>query len=220
MQNRRPTSVLVIAILQLVFGGLGIVCGICGAVGSGFQDNPAFQGGGANNADQAKMKEAAKKFEEKTKEIEEKKAPGLHVYEVAAHVMGWVLSVAMIVSGLGLLKMQRWARGLAIVYAILSLLHKIVVAVYTLAFLNPAAQEALQQIPAEDRKVLETITNFTFILGDVLIFVTMVYPIIVLIVMLLPSVARAFRPYDPDRDLGEAEDHEDYRDPPAFDDRS
>ena len=88
--------------------------------------------------------------------------------------MGWVLSIAMIVSGLGLLKMQGWARALAILYAIVSLLHKIVVAVYTLAFLNPASQEALQQISAEDRKALEVITNFAFVFADVVIFVTMI----------------------------------------------
>jgi hypothetical protein len=182
--------------------------------------NPPFQGGGANNPDQAKMQEAAKKLEEKTKEIQEKKVPGMRVYEIVSQVVGWVLSIAMIVSGLGLLKMQGWARALAILYAIVSLLHKIVVAVYTLAFLNPASQEALQQISAEDRKALEVITNFAFVFADVVIFVTMIYPIVVLIVMLLPSVARAFRPYDPDRDLGGEEVREDYRDPPAFDDHS
>jgi hypothetical protein len=134
--------------------------------------------------------------------------------------MGWVLSIAMIVSGLGLLKMQGWARALAIVYSIVSLVHKIVVAVYTLAFLNPASQEALQQISAEDRNALEAITNFAFIFADVVIFVTMVYPLVVLIVMVLPSVARAFRPYDSDRDLAEEEYREDYRDPPVFGDES
>jgi hypothetical protein len=219
MSKRRPTSVLVIAILQLVFGSLGIVCNACAAVGSGIGENPAFQGGGAN-AEQVKMNEAAKKLEEKTKEIEEQKVPGMRAYEIVSQVMGWVLSVAMIISGLGLLKMQGWARGLAIVYAIVSLLHKIVIAVYTFAFLNPAMQEALQQIPAEDRKTLETITSFTFIVANVVVFATMIYPFAVLVVMLLPSVGRAFRPYDPDRDLGEAEDREDYRDPPAFGDES
>jgi hypothetical protein len=220
MPNRRPTSVLVIAALQLVIGGIGIICSACGAAGSAIGDKAAFQGGGANNPDQVKMQEATKKLEEKTKEIEEQKVPGKRVYEIVNQVMGWVLSIALIVSGIGLLKMQGWARALAIVYAVVSLLHKVVIAIYTIAFMNPAAQEALQQIPAEDQKTLEMITNFAFVFTYVLIFGTMIYPIIVLIVMLLPSVARAFRPYDPDRDLGGADDREDYRDPPALDDES
>jgi hypothetical protein len=213
MQRRRPTSVLVIAIFQLVFGGLGMVCGACALVGAAAGDGQQFQMPGApKDPDQEKL-------EKLIQQVEDKDVPGKKAFDIGDQVVNWVLAIALIASGIGLLKMQSWARALAIIYAIVSVLEKIVGLIYTFAFINPALREALQQMPAEDRTKVEPFVTLGIVGGPVILFVMMIYPVIVLIVMLLPSVARAFRPYDPDRDLGGMEDHEDYRDPPAFDDR-
>jgi hypothetical protein len=219
MQKRRPVSVLVIAILQLVIGGLGIVCGLCAGAGSVAGDNP-FQAGAANNPEQVKLKELTKKLEEKTKEIQERKVPAKRAYEIGNQVLNWVLSIAMVLSGIGLLKMQSWARLLAILYAVVSFLHKVVVAIYTFAFLNPAHQEALEQIPAQDRQTLGPIMTFALIFAGIMVFVTMIYPLVVLIVMVLPSVTRAFRPRDREREFAEEDEREAYRDSGEFEERS
>jgi hypothetical protein len=214
MQRRRPTSVLVIAIFQLIFGGLSMICGACQAVGAAGGDGQQFQmPGAAKDPDQEKLAKL-------TKEVEEKDIPGKKAVNIGGQVLDWVLAIAMIASGIGLLKMQSWARVLAIGYAIISVAHKIFGVIYLFAFVSPAMKDAVQQLPADDRTKLEPFVTLGIVVAAVTMFVMMIYPVIVLIVMLLPSVAHAFRPYDPDRDLGEVEDHEDYRDPPAFDDRS
>jgi hypothetical protein len=75
MPNRRPTSVLVIAVLQLVFGGMRIICGACALAGSGMGDQAAFQGGGANNPEQVKMQEPLRNSRRRPRKFKRTRSP-------------------------------------------------------------------------------------------------------------------------------------------------
>ena len=188
-QRRRSVPVLVIAILQLIFGGVGLICDLCGAVGMAMGDNAAFAGqlgGGQQDPTSAKLKEL-------TKQMEEKKVPGQKVYQTTNVVLNFVLSLMMIASGLGLLYMQSWARWLAVGYACLSLALHCLVIVYTFAFINPAMQEALQQMPAQDRQKLEPIMTAVSLGTYAVACAVPIYPLVVLTMMLLPSTGRAFQ---------------------------
>jgi hypothetical protein len=204
--RRRPVPVLVIAILQLVFGGFGVVCGLCGAVGS-LAGDPSKWGGQFG----AQTDPAPAKLQELNKQIEEQKVPAAKAYHVINQVLNWVLSFLMIASGLGLLAMHSWARWLAVGYAALSLLLHCVVAIYTIAFLNPAMQEAFQQMPVQDQQRLQPILTVSLVVAYAMVFVMPIYPIAVLVVMLLPSTGRAFQPQrrEPEHDAEEFDERQD-----------
>jgi hypothetical protein len=166
----------------------------------------------ANDPKQTKNKETQEKLTKLTEDLQEKKAPGVHVFRIGTIVFDWTLTFMKIGSGIGLLKMQSWARWLAIAYAVLSLLLKVVVVIFSFAFLNPVAQEAFEQLPAANRQPIQPIMDFASAFAHVVPFIMMIYPFAILVVMLLPSVARAFRPRDLDGDFDERAENEDYRD--------
>jgi hypothetical protein len=94
MSPQRPTSVLVIAILNLVLGSLGsllMICGSIGAVGAVF------------------LAQAAAKNNPNTPPFPTPPTPLLAV-QVGTMVLGLGLCVAAVVVGLGLLRMRPWAR--------------------------------------------------------------------------------------------------------------
>jgi hypothetical protein len=106
-----------------------------------------------------------------------------------------VLSILMIISAIGLLKMQRWGRVLSLVYATLSILSNIAIAVYMWVVNIPAVKAFADRLGAQGQEaqmmanLMKFFSNFSIITP----IVSMIYPIIVLILMLRPSVAAAFR---------------------------
>ncbi|TMQ31932.1 MAG: hypothetical protein E6K70_21315, partial [Planctomycetota bacterium] len=51
--------------------------------------------------------------------------PGAQALKVASLVQDTVLSVCLLVAGIGLLRMRAWGRSLSLLYAVLSILYKI-----------------------------------------------------------------------------------------------
>jgi hypothetical protein len=106
-----------------------------------------------------------------------------------------VLSILMISSGIGLLKLRSWGRVLSLVYATLSILSNIAIAVYIWVVNIPAVQAFADRLGAQGQQaqmvanMIKFFANFSIITP----IVSLIYPMIVLIVMLRPSVAGAFR---------------------------
>jgi hypothetical protein len=127
-------------------------------------------------------------------------APSFKYYGLAMAVMTLVESVVLIVSGWGLLKMRSWGRALAIFYAAICILGTVGGLVYTFAVLNPALQAAAEAEAAQNPEkepavvfasgsgnpVVDAVFNVIFSLFFMALAVAN------LIVMLLPSVKRAF----------------------------
>src|SRR5271155_3552235 len=98
----RPTSVLVIAILQFVFGGLGVLFDLCGGLGqvSGGGGAGMFGGGGGQ---QGKMQKYM------TRELEAAMAQRLPSYKagsIGLIVLDLAMCGIMIGGGVGLVQMQ------------------------------------------------------------------------------------------------------------------
>jgi len=206
MVKKRPPVILVIAILSLIGGSLGLLGSICGGAMQLAGGNKMFAGGGGQqDQEQQKLQEDIDKAIEK--------GPGGKLVRYGEMGMDLVLSLLMVIGGIGLLSMQSWARTLTIVYAILSIVNHIFSLIYALAFTIPATNEVIQEFTAKDQQAAQFVSFMRVILigGAILGFLFIAYPIFVLIAMLRRSIAVAFRGEDTER-MQEPES-EDYYDP-------
>jgi hypothetical protein len=207
MKRARPAIILVFAILHLVIGGLGIFIDIC----SGISQASGGAGGftGANNPQQAE-------FQQSIQKTMNEKAPAYNAYVYGNLAVSVFLSISLIVAGIGLLSMKPWARVLSLLYAVVSLLQKVAGAIYMFLFIMPAYDEIAKNLPNDsNRQLLEAALKLGQVMGAVMIFVTMIYPLAVLIAMLTPSARKAMQTTGlrGEFDAGDQEEEvEDYRD--------
>jgi hypothetical protein len=207
MTRQRPASILVIAILQFVFGGLGLLCGLYTAAQLAV-GNQLFTFGA--NTPQAQQQE---QFQEQLEKSMLEKDPYVKQVQYGTTGVELFLSLMMIASGIGLLKMQSWGRLLCLVYSVLSISLKVFTAVYTLLFTVPAIKEFAQSLAAKgpQEAMMAKFIQFSAYAGVAWPSVTVVYPLVVLVIMLLPPTRAAFRG---ERVARPEEEPPDYRDEP------
>jgi hypothetical protein len=192
MPRKRPTAVLVIAIFHFILGGC------CGAAG-------IFQLAGGQQM-LAKLQAGANKqqtdIQDRLQRGIEQRFPAFKTLERAEAASAVVLAVILLIAGIGLLAMQPWARWLSIAYGVLGILRTVADLLLAIVFVLPAVQAASREIPGVPPEAVQ-IGGLVGMLGSGC--ANLVYPVVVLIVMLLPGVAAAFRApavsYDrPERD--------------------
>jgi hypothetical protein len=188
MRRQRPTSILVIAILHLVGGGLGLLFALCGlggivlssAVSSAVPTAAARPG---QPAPPPSYNDIMKFYDDNV--------PGYRAYTYGVLALDTVLDFMLLAAGVGLLTMKPWARWLSLIYAALSILYHLGTLTYSLALVIPATQKLYAQNPALSG--MSGFLNFTSGMGVVMNLVLIIYPITVIIVMLLPATSAAFR---------------------------
>jgi hypothetical protein len=199
MSRKRPAAVLVIAIFHFLFA----VCGLCGIGGQVFARQLATFGAEGPDADlQIRMMDAMEA------------TPGYQTVQICQTVLMVVEVLLLFIAGIGLLLMQPWARTLSIIYAVLTILMVVFNLVYYFAVLQPALVPVYQELERTDpAKAKFAQLGGT---GGVLFGVCfqLIYSAAVLIVMLLPSVTKAFyaAPTPEDEHEEDRYDEEDYRD--------
>ena len=166
---KRPTSVTVFGILNIVFA----VIGMCGVAVTAAQ--PAIQ--------QA-MEQAAKDDGQEVQQDPVQKLladdPKVRLITNISTGSGAVVSLVLLISGVALLLMKPWGRTLSIVYAVYDILSKIALSALSFWFIQ-SALEGQEEVPAEiPVGTLQGIFAFSF--GCSLIF-GLVYPIVLLIFM-------------------------------------
>jgi hypothetical protein len=192
----RPGSgaVTTIAILHFVGGGLGLLQSFCRGANAFFlyQIGTGNMPAGPVGPGQRLPLELAL-FS---------KAPGFFASQVAMTGVGLVLDVLLIIAGIGLLSRKSWARWGSVGYGVLSLIFKLIIIVYWIAVVAPVigkleAEEAgkikqdqmgQQQLHVEARTLQIT--------QPAILGVLMIYPIVVILVMFMPSVKRYFQEDD------------------------
>jgi hypothetical protein len=176
------------AILNMILAAYLLICGFC--VGSDVAiisaASPTAPGaGGVGSAD--------------FKATVDRESPGWAIILVAYSLMEILLAIILVVSGIGLLKMQNWARWLCLAYAALSFLLALTFTTYVLVVMQPAREHALERDMDRSGQtgaskagfaVGKTVGTLTNIIGHGFLPVT--YAITLGIVMLLPGVGRAF----------------------------
>jgi hypothetical protein len=211
MPQKRPVAVVVIAALQLVFGvpALGSyalsLAGLDKAVASLGPVNPQGQ-------QRLTLLDVEQRLEEKV--------PSYGPAQRAVNVAGVVLSLLMIVSGIGLLTFRPWGRLAAIVYAVLSILTTAAFVVWYLAAVVPAVVEFGREIAAtggREAEAMELTIQAAYIGGPLIASLSAAYPVVVLLVLLRPSVRDAFRGEPLPEESGEPEDYRDAAPPGGLD---
>lgn len=190
MKPKRPTVVVVFAILQLSLGGIGFLCFGCmgGLQLAGvekFAEQMPQPGGRPNPG-----VEIEKFFRQKI--------PYYEATKILQPILGLVAALAMIVSGLGLLQMKRWGRWLAIGDACFIIALTLAIVLFGLLVRAPlmkefAAEKSKDPNLQPQEKMALSIIESSATVGSLFNVVFLIYPVIVLVFMLLPSVSKAFR---------------------------
>jgi len=196
MNKKRPASITVFAILNLVFGGLGLLCSVCGvgglALGPALQNMQPQAGPNGGFDPQGLQKHM------------EAKVPGYVALQWGQVGLGMVLSLVLVFGGIGLLRMNPSARWICIGYSVVTILYHLGYMVYTIAIVNPAIDEWMKQQGIQ-------LPTGIFAAGSVIgALIGMTYAVILFIFMMLPSTGTALTS-DSVSDFGGSSD--DYYDP-------
>lgn len=191
----RPSSVLVIAIFQFIFGGLGLLCDMY--AGAAQASGSAGMAGGGGTAKQQEIQQNM------TRDLEramERRLPGHKTWTIALLLLDVLLCFMMIGSGVGLIQMQPWGRTLAMGGAALSVVLKVFNVVIGLSVTAPATKEVMavyaQQLAGRDAATfVGFMDGFTkgMVWGPACFAI---YPILVLVVLLQPGVVAAFEAHE------------------------
>lgn len=201
MARERSAAVTIIAILHLIGGGLGLITTFCAG---GWLVLVTTIPAGPNRAGRTPEPPEIHAYLRAN-------APGYLGFQFGTMLLGLAFAVLLLAAGVGLLNRQAWARWATIVWAALSILVKLLSALYLFLVIHPAmtAQMAISGRVRPDDQAGDVIGMMMLFFVDPcsgLPFV--IYPIAALIVMLLPGVAASFDHAD-DRRGRDDEDDED-----------
>jgi hypothetical protein len=209
MRRRRHPAVITMAVINIVFGGLSILCGGCGlALHAGLQaagNAPGARGGPDQLGELVKFLN--------------KECPGYLVMEVGRSTGVMVLGLVLVLAGVGLLYLQSWARWTTIAYAVLAILLHLIYGVYETAVVVPARTRfqathvvPFGQMPPPGYQEGQQVGAMVGVWGVIILAV--VHGAANLIVLLLPGVGAAFAGRGTRRRREEEyeEDEEDYDD--------
>ena len=171
----RPTAVTVLAIIGIIFGGLGVLCKPLGVVAL-FIPQP-----GPNP-----MLDMQR---------------SMMVWNVANAVVGTLVSVLLLASSIGSLSLKPWARKGMLAYAGLALVLTVVGGVVTMIWIMPKMQEAQRQMLAQQSargapapppgmmNIIQTAGNAGAVIGLVL---ALIFPLVLMYFYTRPEVKAAF----------------------------
>jgi hypothetical protein len=184
MARTRPTVVLVMGILNIVLGGLGLLTSLCGGgliVLMRYGNIP-----GPNN------EPLYKGFWE----VMDKEVPDYFKLAMITIGGGMLLLGLLIVAGIGLVTMRRWGRTLSVFFCIVFALMQTASVVWSVAKVNPAAQEAqaamMKSMPPQAQSMSFNDPGFGAAFAIFIYAIELIYCIALLVVLFLPSVRAAF----------------------------
>lgn len=178
-----PTFVMTLGILHLFGGGIGLIMSVyeLAVQVAGMSGNPFGPAPGQPVADS--MAQALENIQ------------GYRAVATASIVWALALDVVLIVAGIGLLYLRPWGRFLSLVYAPLSLLLHLLMIVWTIGFVLPVMNEAIEAIGRVDPILgsIVAMSRMRPIFGVVWDTALLIYPVVVLALLVPPSAARVFR---------------------------
>jgi hypothetical protein len=184
-----PPTIMVIAILNLIFGGFGFLCFFCSGLGAIF-----FKSIAGAFATPGVQFGADFGFQD---------VPGYMVDQYLRAGLGVLTNAFLILSGIGLLRLKAWGRGLGLAYGIITIVSELGLMIFHLYYLNPAigvaakanVKEAMAKAnsPANANAAIDFVTSTTWlnVVSILTAVVLLIYPIIVVIILSRRSVTQA-----------------------------
>jgi hypothetical protein len=173
MQRRRPGGITALAILNIVFGGLFSLCSL-----NVFAEKTIT----VNNRDVTQA----------FKEFMDREVPGYSTYLIVFAVTELALAFGFIFSGIGMLRLAQWGRVLGLVCAGLAILHQLGNGLYQLLAINPAIAKFFTQFGQLMGGLGGSFVQIAGVVTMVVALIAVGYNVLLIIVLLSNSSARAF----------------------------
>ena len=186
MARKRPASIMVFGILNLMGGGWDLLVGLIGCIGLlavGTMNAPAPRPGAAPDMNSTTTYILAH-------------APYYKAFLTVDAGLDFLLGLLLIGAGIGLLMMQGWGRWVSLAYVPLALIGRLVNFVYRIAFVVPLISEFYEKGVKSGTTPSAAATGAKVgAIGALVIQLAFcLYPLLLALFMLLPSTAEAFRP--------------------------
>jgi hypothetical protein len=192
---RRPVVVLIVALLQLVVGSSLLACGVFNLVST-------VAGSSAATVTITVAGQSTTRTYD-TREEMEKHAPGYKSFMLAEAVVALLLQFAMIAGGIGLLLMRGWSWWLSVAWAGLRLVVQCLTLLYLWFTAIPAANQMVKEVPRDDKGVCSSLVNgntLYHVFWALFAVVFLLYPLLILVLLMLPPVRRSFNPPEAEED--------------------
>jgi hypothetical protein len=194
-RQNRPTAVLVVAIINMVIGGLLLFNTCCGVVGLGLM---------ATLLKNLPLPPGQPNPYEGMMGIYDR-VPGLFAYTIYQFLAQFVVGVALIAAGIGLLKVRPWARRICALVSVYTFLAVIAHVAYQIAVVQPATKEFMEDYAAKmvprGSAFPSQIMSMSSQLGMVFLILFAVlliaYAIALLVILYHPRVRPAFEQRPP-----------------------
>jgi hypothetical protein len=199
MARNRPNSVFVIGILNMVFGGLGLLLSLCGAGVIAAMRYANIPGPNGQNIYQGFW------------EVMDAEVPNYFQLAMFSLVAGMLLLTILLIAGIGLIRMRRWGRTLSVFFAITFILLQTWGLIWSLRTVNPATQRAQAEMtkamPPQQAQFSFQDPGFGAGIAVFFYAIELVYCIVLLVIMFQSPVRAAFA-----GTAVESAEREDYRD--------
>lgn len=200
-QQKRPAPVTVIGYLNIIFGILWILGFLCGGLGL-LMLVAIFNSTAIDAEPEGKW---SKEMLQTLINSHIEHIPYITEVTVAEVLFLFAMTLLLLIAGIGLLRMKSWARKACIFYGVVTLLVYLALLGYNIAVVSPnmgAVKDDLTDWLANNpnpkgqtiNPLGDSSAGANIISTSVGTCLWSIYPIIVLILMLLPSVAAAFHP--------------------------
>jgi hypothetical protein len=148
MTRRRPPAVLVLAILNIVFGGAWTLLGLCGGVAFAFFITtwPKLMAQATAKSGQPPMPDMFALMQER--------APNFLVFVYASIGLLAIMGLLLFVSGLGLLRMRNWGWWGSIVFAAVMIVQQLGGVYLNVQYVNPAMAEYYHEMGKWEQQLM------------------------------------------------------------------
>lgn len=183
----RPGSVTAAGVMAIIYGALFSLCGLIGVAGiaSGGAGQNMFAGAGGDPNQDKLQKELEKRLD--------RDAPGYQAFHIGTTILGLLEALGLLIGGIGLMSMHRWARTLTLVVAVVAMLVCLLQAVYTTVYIIPAINDAfqvvmpamLQQQGAKGQQAAQFVQTMVVVMAVAMVVIYVLILVYLLIIVLL-----------------------------------
>jgi hypothetical protein len=185
----RPILITLLAIAQIIVGGLLLACGAVDLV--------ANTAGSSSETVTVNVRGQPTTQTYDTRAEMVKEAPGYKLFLLGGGALSMLLHLTMIAGAIGLLLQHAWGWLLCLVWALVRLAYQLLVAAYLWFVAMPAANRMVRAVPHDVNGVCSSMVNgntFYHLFWALFASGFSLYPLLFLLLLALPPVWRAFIP--------------------------